>query len=147
SYSLTVILFVYCSQLASSQSQLPRYRAGVVLVPIDLRVVDSHGNPVTDLDATDFEVFEDGVRQTIVQFATRSSTESSQEPRTFCFFLGRGHLNAAIKALDATISFVRSGLLPTDRVCVIAYRRATDITTNHEAIANLLERYRASHDA
>jgi VWFA-related protein len=39
------------------------------LVLVDVRVTDKHGQPVTDLKASDFRVLEDGVRQKIVSFS------------------------------------------------------------------------------
>jgi VWFA-related protein len=47
-----------------------------------------------------------------------------------------------LKAVDALIQFVRAGLLPQDRVAVYAYNRATDFTTDHEQIAQVLEQYK-----
>jgi VWFA-related protein len=38
-------------------------------IEIDLRVVDARGETVTDLDASEVEIFEDGVPQTLVGFA------------------------------------------------------------------------------
>jgi hypothetical protein len=42
------------------QQQQPTFRGGVTAVPIDVRVVDRAGRPVTDLKQEDFTVFEDG---------------------------------------------------------------------------------------
>ena len=38
------------------------------LVPLDVSVFDNHGNPVTGLTRSDFEVREDGIPQTIRRF-------------------------------------------------------------------------------
>jgi VWFA-related protein len=127
----------------SPQQSLPRFPAEVVLVPVDVRVVDAKGDPVTDLSADEFTVFENGGRQDIAHFSTRSSPTTG---RTFAVVLGRGRLNSPGKALDALIDFVGSRLVPDDRVCVLAYLRATEATTDHEAVVRLLERYRVRHD-
>ena len=42
--------------------------ARISVVPIDVRVVDRKGNPVTDLKQEDFTVLEDGVPQPIQRF-------------------------------------------------------------------------------
>lgn len=143
--TLAAWLTPIAAQVPQPQSP-PRFRAQVILVPVDVRVVDAEGNPVTDLTAAAFTIFENGVRQDIAQFSTRSSLAASTTGRTFAIVLGRGHLNDRGKAIDALIDFVRSHLLPRDRVGVFAYLRATDLTTDHDAILRLLERYRARHD-
>ncbi len=136
-----------------------QFRTGVVLVPVDVRVVDRDGNPVTDLTAADFTILENGVPQPIAHFLTRSST--SPQPidretplasvgtpnRTFMIVLGRGRLNTPVKALDALIDFVRTKTLPGDSIGVIAYLRATDINADRGAVVRLLERYRDRHEA
>ena len=127
----------------------PAFRAGVVLVPVDVRVVDAGGKPVTNLTSANFTIFENGVRHQIAHFSTLSYLDGAPPaptPRTFFFVLGRGHLNETTKALDALIEFVRSRLLPTDRVGVMAYLHLVELTTDHTGVVRLLERYRAQHD-
>ena len=46
----------------------PVFRAGTRVVPVDVRVVDKNGQPVTDLTQADFTVFEDGIRQELSLF-------------------------------------------------------------------------------
>ena len=43
--------------------------------------------------------------------------------------------------------FVRERLLPQDQVAVLAYNRATDFTTSHESIAQVLERFKQVHES
>lgn len=135
------------STWVSSQVQVPQFRGGVELTRLEVRVLDKGGNPVKDLTAKDFAVREDGVAQEIALFETVSADGMDAAPRTFFFVLGRGHLEAPTKALSALIDFVRSKCLPADRVGVAAYQRVIELTTDHEAIARFLERFRASHDA
>src|SRR5262245_45879971 len=47
-----------------------RYQTGVELVTITATVTDGDGRLALGLTAEDFEVFEDGVKQTVSQFAT-----------------------------------------------------------------------------
>ena len=139
---------------ATSQSQVP-FKAGVVLVPVDVRVVDAHGSPITDLTATDFTVHENGERKDIAHFSTQSSIGAVpgavaltvRAPRSFFILLGNGRLNEPVKALDAIIEFVRTSLLPGDRVAVLAFLHLAEFTTDREAVARLLERFRARHEA
>jgi VWFA-related protein len=134
---------------AHGQTQTPpRFRAGVTLVPVDVRVVDKDGKPIVDLKASDFAVYEDGVKQEIAHFQMQGA-EGAQDTggRAFAIVLGRGRLNQPGRALDALIEFVRSRMLPNDRLGVLAYFRATELTTDHEAVARWLERYRDRHES
>lgn len=129
------------------------FRSGVMLVPVDVRVLDQRGRPVTDLAAADFRLFEDGVEQKIAHFAAFSHAWvgpafaegrvlGPPPARTFVFVLGRGQLNGTSRAIDALVDFIRTGLAQTDRIAVMAYLHCTELTTDHGAVARLLERYR-----
>lgn len=137
-------------------------RSGVVLVPVDVRVVDSRGEPVRNLTRADFEVYENDVRQDIAHFETITvDSDTSAEPlnrygpnpalrtvshRTFILLLGRGRLNHPAKGLDGLIDFVAHSLLPTDRVGIVAYLRASEPTVDHASIVRFLVRYRERHE-
>src|SRR3990172_2585800 len=150
---------------AQEQQQRPTFRTGVTLVPLDVRVLDSHGRPVTDLTAADFTVLEDGVPQPIAHFSTHSLTSATSvvaarparretpgletEPsdrRIFVIVIGRGRLQGPSKGLDAMLELVRDRLLPQDLVAVVAYNRATDLTTDHERAARVIEQFAATND-
>src|SRR5215467_124365 len=97
---------------AQAQQQ-PRFVSGTSLVPVNVRVVDDHGNPITDLTREDFSVLEDGVPQPIRVFDAHALAPASrelnrpggvvgpttavnilpQERRVFLIVLGRGRLN------------------------------------------------------
>jgi len=55
-------------QTPAPQQQPPAFRAGVELVSLNVTVVDANGHYITDLDAADFNVFEDGVKQDVTFF-------------------------------------------------------------------------------
>jgi VWFA-related protein len=96
----------------SQQQQQPTFRGGVTAVPIDVRVVDRAGRPVTDLKQQDFTVFEDDVWQPIVHFSRQvlepqtpgpglrarldvpvfDDNASPQNHRVFLIVLGAGSL-------------------------------------------------------
>ena len=138
--------------------QQPAFRSAIIVVPIDVRVIDNKtGRAVHDLKAEDFTLTEDGVAQPIRLFEKHAYTaeeapapgtripmretafgNAPQSNRIFLFVLGRGKLQEPSKALDALLRFVRQNLLPQDQVSVFAYDRATDFTTDHEAIAKLI---------
>ena len=53
---------------ATTPDQNARFGARTEAVVVDVTVVDKKGRPVTTLAQSDFEVFEDGVPQTILTF-------------------------------------------------------------------------------
>jgi len=152
-------------QQPAQQPQTPVFRSTVTLVPVDVRVTDKSGKPVTDLKAEDFALTEDGVRQDIRHFSLQALSAQEAPPsdkgltlreeavslmpqanRIFLIVLGRGKLQEPSRSVDALISFVRGGLLPQDQVSVFAYNRATTFTRNHESVALLLERFKRMHE-
>jgi VWFA-related protein len=155
------------TRLVAEQRQVPgAFRSRVVLVPIDVRVLDRDGNPVTDLTRDDFTILEDGRPQPIGHFSMHAHAPGAASPtdarpalrrtagletgppaqRTFLIVLGRGRLNGPANGLDALITFVRERLLPQDYVGLIAYNRTSALTTDRARIVRFLERYRAEHE-
>ncbi len=142
-------------------------RVRITLVPVNVVVTDQNDRPVTDLKASDFTILEDGVRQQIAHFELQTLAATTSDParpatallrkvptaeltpetrRTFLIVLGRGRLQQPSKGIDGLLQFVRTGLLPQDVVAVFAYNRATDFTTDHEKVAQVLERFRKYHE-
>jgi len=147
-------------QPQSNVQQPPAFKSGVAIVPLDVRVLDKDGRPITDLRQEEFRILENGVPQTIAHFmaqalvadrpepALRASTEARpfdatpQSRRVFLIVLGPGALGDVRvypQTLNALLRFLRESLLPQDQVGLLAYNRAADFTTNHEKIARLLE--------
>src|SRR5436190_5288024 len=141
------------------------FRSSTTLIPVDVRVIDATGNPVTDLRESDFVVLENGVRQAIRHFSSQALTAEAPGPRdvlkartsastdiaaqnrrVFLIVLGRGRLQPPSKGVDGMIHFVRERLLPQDLVAVMAWNRATEFTTSHEEIGALLERFKKDHE-
>ncbi|MBZ5537288.1 MAG: VWA domain-containing protein [Acidobacteriia bacterium] len=163
---LFLFLFIFSISYVSSQETPPgTIRVHVTLVPVDVRVTDLKGKPILDLRKEDFSVFENGVRQDVQHFSMQNFSTMSAEPerklllrkipraeltpqtsRTLLILFGRGRYQKPFKAVDALIHFVRNSLLPQDNVAVFAYNRATDFTTDHEKIAQVLERYKKIHE-
>jgi len=161
-------------QNASPGSQTPQdqrpgppgtIRVQVRLIPVDVSVTDARGLPVTDLKQEDFRILENGRLQEIRHFSMQTYDETAAAPtqisatrvvptadfaprtaRTFLILMGRGRYQTPFKSVDALIRFIRDGLLPQDRVALFAYNRATDFTTDHEQIIQVLERYKLMHE-
>jgi VWFA-related protein len=150
---------------ARRQQPPPQFRTSTTLVPVDVRVLDRNGKPITDLTAADFTIFEDRVPQTISHFARQAFVAMEPEPgrvrlvrntrsadlepstrRVFLLLLGRGRLQPPSKGVDAALTFVRDLVLPQDLVAVFAWNRATEFTTDHDRVAALLERFKKRHE-
>jgi VWFA-related protein len=142
-----------------------QFRAGVTLVPVDVRVLDGNRQPVTDLTAADFTVIEDGRRQDIRHFSAHSLVAEAPDPdamlllrnpratelapqnhRVFLLVLGRGRLQGPAKGVDAMRDFVAERLLPQDQVAVLAWNRATDFTTDHDGVLAVIDRFEEDHE-
>jgi VWFA-related protein len=155
--------FAAAQQPAPDQRQT--FRSRVTVVPVDVRVVDRDGKPVTDLKREEFIVSEDGVAQKIVHFSFQelaptakpaddelpvrrpTTAEIAPQPhRIFLLVMSRGRQTGPGRNLEAAIEFVKKRLLPQDRVAVLAYNRSTDFTADHEKILTVLERYKQKHE-
>ena len=140
----------------------PQFRGGVLVVPVDVRVVDRQGNPVTDLKESDFSLLENGQAQPLKHFSTVDLTVpagarplagqqanalfESPTRRVFLLVLGRGRLQPPARGADAAIAFVKNHVLPQDFVAVIAWGRATSFTTDHAKTLAVLERFKSRHE-
>lgn len=148
-----------------TQQQVPgAIRSRITLVPLDVRVLDRSGRPVTDLKESDFTVLEDGVPQKVGHFSLQrlapeapgparpslrkalDATVEEQRHRTFLIVLGRGRLQYPGKGYDGVIRFVREQLLPQDKIAIAAWNRTTDFTTDRARLLPLLERLRVAHE-
>ena len=69
-----VTLSLLLTLVQAAQDPQNVFRAGTTLVPVDVRVVDREGKPVTDLAAADFTIRENGVLQSIAHFSTQAFT-------------------------------------------------------------------------
>ena len=153
------------TQTPTPKPQAPAFRGRVSVVPIDVRVTDKDGKPITDLKASDFTIFENGVQQTVDYFSAKALTASAPDAdvairpigqlpaeigpanrRLFLIVLGRGRLQEPSKGVDATIRFVKDKLLPQDQVAIMAWNRATDFSADKAKALAVLERFRDRHE-
>ena len=128
------------------------------VVLVDVRVT-AKGKPVTDLEAKDFRVFEDGVPQTITSFSlenveklAQASTANGPPPiidlaklppnvsparvlqdhrLTLLFFdVSSMQPDDLMRALKAANTFVKQRLTPADLVAVVTYTSSLQVVQN-----------------
>ena len=155
-------------QQPEERQQPPIFRADINFVRVDIIVTDGDGNPVTDLEADDFEVLEDGTPQTIESFrliritgipepgaeparpirnAFDAEREAAREDvRLFAIFLDDYHVRRGndVRLREALISFIQTQLAPTDMVAImypLTPLAGVNATRNHEAIVSELARF------
>ena len=123
-----------------SQETKLRYEVVVTLKLIQVFVTDDQGNPVTDLEAADFELLDNGRPQKITDFEKHSLllpgkagevvtpvTVPPPAPRKlnrkffFLFDLDRTDLPGLAQAKKAALHFLDTQLLSTDEVGVLSY--------------------------
>jgi VWFA-related protein len=179
---VVLALVLAASQMARSQQQPPAtnsspnapgapdqqpiFRTGINFVRVDAIVTDKQGNPVADLQPTDFEILEDGKPQTIEQFRfvrvdgtvssetlspirTRADEEraaANDDARIFVFFLDDYHvrLGNSMGARKPLVEFVQNTLGPNDLVAVMYPLSPLDtvsLTRDHQSIIRALERF------
>ena len=69
-------------------------------------------------------------------------TLSPQNRRMFIIALGLGRLEEPSRSISGLLRFVKTGLLPQDQVALFAYDRALSFTTDHQKVAEALERFK-----
>ncbi len=72
--SLPLLSALLLAPARPAAQRIPVFRGGVDLVNLGVTVTDRKGNLITDLGADDFEVFEEGQKQTLRYFATGLTT-------------------------------------------------------------------------
>lgn len=164
---VAVLMSAFVSSLLAGQqpAQRPVFRTATNVVPIDVRVVDREGKPVTDLKQEEFTILEDGVPQVIrhfssVRFSANAAAASgdpafrgeqpdaleAENRRVFLIVMGRGRHQQVSKYVDAIADFVGSKILPQDHVALMAWNRATDFTTDKALLKRVLLKYRDEHN-
>ena len=128
---------------AATDDTLAVFRAGINVVRVDAIVTDGDGNHVSDLQASDFEVYEDGVLQTVESFdlveisavaaldaerpggiSNRNDVEREAgraDVRVFVIFFDDYHVRwgNGRQASMQIIEFLQKNLIPTDLVAVM----------------------------
>jgi Ca-activated chloride channel family protein len=94
--------------VATASAQHGRFRAGVDLVNVGVMVVDKRGNFITDLAQRDFEVYEEGERQTVSHFSRGTSDSEADNLRIGLLFDTSASMVEDIKlARTAAVRFLK----------------------------------------
>ena len=151
-----------------ARDQPPIFRTGINFIRVDVIVTDDDGNHVRDLEAADFQVFEDGEPQTIESFQLVEITgvpgpdaEPAREiintydeereaqradTRIFVVFFDDYHVRweNGVRAGRALADFLRTNLNPTDMVGImhpLTPLSDVRVTRNHEAVIEAAENF------
>jgi Ca-activated chloride channel family protein len=130
------------SVLAAQQQQPPpKLRSGVELVSLNVSVTSGDGKFVTDLEQNEFEVFEDGARQSITFFSRK------QQPIALAVLLDTSNSmdDKLATAQEAAVGFAKR-LKPEDVAEVIDFSSQVRILQEFTNDAGALERaIRSTH--
>src|SRR4051794_3273892 len=149
------------------QTKPPVFRGGINYVRVDVIISDKNGNPVSDLQASDFEVAEDGKPQKIDTFKLikldGGTADSIKEPpkeirndfdeeseaarddvRLFAIFLDDYHVRrgASMAVRGQLARFIDTQIGPSDMVGVMYPLEATGavrMTRSHSAVSRGLQ--------
>lgn len=153
-------------QAKGDQEEL-KYEVVVVLKLVQVYVTDKKGNPVTDLEKSDFTLTDSGKLQTVTDFErhifkpekeikdTRPDLTRKTSPmlnRKFFFLLDYSKNDAfgVTKSKNAALHFIDTKLQPTDEVGVLSYSRMKGLilheylTTDHQKVRNAVKKMRGT---
>ncbi len=125
-------------------AQTPTFRSGVDLVNFGVTVVDKKGSLITNLTAEDFEVLEDGNRQTIIEFARGDAAASAPELHLGLLLDTSGSMDEDIKlARSAAIKFLNTLTEAKDMTLVDFDTEVRVAKYDQAQFARLVERIRS----
>lgn len=95
--------------MALPAAQQPTFRGGIELVNVGVTVTDRRGNFITDLTADDFEIVEEGQKQTVTYFARGQDTVPAPDLHVGLLFDTSGSMGEDIKlARSAAVRFLNT---------------------------------------
>jgi Ca-activated chloride channel homolog len=105
---LIVAATIACG-ITSPGAQTPTFRTGIDLSTFGVTVVDRKGEYLTNLSLEDFEILEDGQKQTIKYFARGTDLESGPEVHVGLLFDTSGSMTEDIKlSRSAAVKFLNT---------------------------------------
>lgn len=134
-FSLFSALILGISAIATQAQDDDPIRVDASLVRLNVGVVDQRGRPVLTLDRSNFDVFEDGVKQQITRI------EPNTAPFSVVIMLDMSGSTLGFRQVikQSAARFI-DALSPSDRVAVIEFydkvELRNDFTTDRSTIAN-----------
>ncbi len=147
-----------------------QYEVTVTLKLIQVFVTDTDGNPIRDLEKTDFILYDNGKLKEITDFeqhfltlpgkkAEEKASETKPSPpaklstqmnRKFFLFIdtARNDMQGIQKSKKAALHFIETQLQPSDEVALLSYDFVAGLkiheylTTNHEKIGEAIKKLR-----
>jgi Ca-activated chloride channel homolog len=105
---LTAATIIACG-ISNLGAQTPTFRTGIDLASFGVTVVDRKGDYLTNLTLDDFEVLEDGQKQTIKYFARGADIENGPEMHVGLLFDTSGSMTEDIKlSRSAAVKFLNT---------------------------------------
>jgi VWFA-related protein len=164
---LGIFILITCLLSFSSETQDLQHEVTVTLKLIQIYVTDNAGNPVTDLNKSDFVVYDNKKLREITDFEKyilfpskdkkelQSKTKETEPSisadetmnRKFFFFfdLANNNFKGFIKSQAAALHFIDNQLQPFDEVGVLSFSVLKGLTLheyftkNHQAIRKVVE--------
>jgi Ca-activated chloride channel homolog len=142
SFCISFVLILTCVFLsaASALAQEPDevLKVNTSLVQLNVGVVDRQGRPITNLSRNDFVVYEDNVRQPIMEF------EPTTAPFSLVLMLDMsGSTQSFRPTLKQSAYRFLDALAPDDRVAVIAFndrvKTLANFTTDLRKVASAID--------
>ena len=103
------LLALMMTATALVSAQQPTFRTDIDLISFGVTVTDRRGNYITDLTADDFDIIEEGQKQTVKVFARGDETESAPEMHVGLLFDTSGSMGLDIQlSRSAAIKFLNT---------------------------------------
>jgi Ca-activated chloride channel family protein len=133
-WPFVLVLLFLAAALVNAQDDDP-LKIDSSIVRLNVGVVDQHGRPITDLDRSNFKIFEDGVKQDIIRF------EPSRAPFSVVMILDMSGSTLPMRQVMKMSAFrFLDALSPEDRIAVVEFydkiNLRNDFTTDRRTISN-----------
>ncbi len=147
--AVIVVLAALCAPHALiSGAQQATFRAGVDLVNLGVTVTDRRGEFLPDLEASDFEIFEEGKKQTVTYFARGDQSAAAPPLHVGLLFDTSGSMGEDIKlARSAAVRFLNTLTDAVDMTLVDFDTEVRVATYGQKDFPRLVERIRGRQPA
>jgi len=135
-FFLFIVILLACGAIAFGQDD--PIKIDTSIVRLNVGVVDQKGRPITNLDKSNFRIFEDGVKQDISRF------EPSTAPFSVVMVLDMSGSTLSMRQVMKMSAFrFLDALSPEDRVAVVEFydkvNLRNDFTTDRRTIAHSID--------